>query len=86
LEKRNGLSFALYDLDHSKSIFSEIEKNTIHFGFNKRPLKPTTLSGAMFQDQWYVPQAKVGCSLYKRCPRSLFMADTKGTGGPLRWY
>jgi hypothetical protein len=22
-----------------------------------------------------------GCSLYKRCPRPLFMADTKGTGG-----
>jgi iron complex transport system substrate-binding protein len=45
----------------------------------KRPLKPTTLSGA-FQDQWYVPQGESWAALYKRCPRRLFMAD-KGTGG-----
>jgi iron complex transport system substrate-binding protein len=61
LEKPNGLSFgALYGLDSkANSVFSEIERIQRYFGFSqKSDTKTNSLSGAMFQDQWYVPQGE----------------------------
>jgi iron complex transport system substrate-binding protein len=76
---------ALYGLDHkANSIFSEIEKeyNTTLALAKKATKKPTTLSGAMFQDQWYVPQGESWAALFIKDAHALYLwADTKGTGG-----
>lgn len=75
---------ALYGLDSkANNIFSEIEKeytNTLALA-KKATSKPTVLSGAMFQDQWYVPQGESWASLFLKDAQSNYLwADTKGTG------
>ena len=75
---------ALYGLDSkANTIFSEIEKeytNTLALA-KKASSKPTVLSGAMFQDQWYVPQGESWASLFLKDAQSNYLwADTKGTG------
>jgi iron complex transport system substrate-binding protein len=76
---------ALYGLDSkANSIFSEIEKeyNTTLALAKKATKKPTALSGAMFQDQWYVPQGESWASLFLKDAQANYLwADTKGTGG-----
>jgi iron complex transport system substrate-binding protein len=76
---------ALYGLDYkANSIFSEIEKeyNTTLALAKKATEKPTILSGAMFQDQWYVPQGESWASLFLKDAHAHYLwADTKGTGG-----
>ena len=75
---------ALYGLDSkANTIFSEIEKeynNTLSLA-KKAKLKPTVLSGSMFQDQWYVPQGQSWASLFLKDAQSDYLwAATKGTG------
>jgi iron complex transport system substrate-binding protein len=76
---------ALYGLDSkANSIFSEIEKeyNATLALAKKASKKPTALSGAMFQDQWYVPQGESWASLFLKDAHANYLwADTKGTGG-----
>jgi iron complex transport system substrate-binding protein len=76
---------ALYGLDSkANSIFSKIEKeyNTTLALAKKATKKPTALSGAMFQDQWYVPQGESWASLFLKDAQANYLwADTKGTGG-----
>jgi iron complex transport system substrate-binding protein len=76
---------ALYGLDSKANlIFSEIEKeyNTTLALAKKASKKPTVLSGAMFQDQWYVPQGESWASLFLKDAHADYLwADTKGTGG-----
>ena len=75
---------ALYGLDSKAStIFSEIKKeytNTLALA-KKATLKPTVLSGAMFQDQWYVPQGDSWAALFLKDAHANYLwADSKGTG------
>ena len=75
---------ALYGLDsRAKTIFSKIEKeykNTLALA-NKATSKPTVLSGAMFQDQWYVPQGDSWAALFLKDANSNYLwADSKGIG------
>ncbi|TDD75255.1 ABC transporter substrate-binding protein [Flavobacterium caseinilyticum] len=75
---------ALYGLDSkANTIFSEIEKeytNTLALA-KKATSKPNVLSGAMFQDQWYVPQGDSWAALFLKDAHSNYLwADTKGTG------
>ncbi|EIA10554.1 ABC transporter substrate-binding protein [Flavobacterium frigoris] len=76
---------ALYGLDSkANSIFSDIEKeyNTTLALAKKVTKKPTVLSGAMFQDQWYVPQGESWASLFLKDAQADYLwSDTKGTGG-----
>ncbi|MFM2369637.1 MAG: hypothetical protein RL619_1947 [Bacteroidota bacterium] len=75
---------ALYGLDSkANTIFSEIEKeytNTLALA-KKATSKPTVLSGAMFQDQWYVPQGESWASIFLKDAQSNYLwSDSKGTG------
>lgn len=75
---------ALYGLDSkANTLFSEIEKeykNTLALA-QKATRKPTVLSGAMFQDQWYVPQGKSWASLFLKDAQANYLwADSIGTG------
>ncbi|HLF53451.1 ABC transporter substrate-binding protein [Flavobacterium sp.] len=75
---------ALYGLDSkANTVFSEIKKeytNTLALA-KKAMTKPTVLSGAMFQDQWYVPQGESWASLFLKDAESNYLwADSKGTG------
>lgn len=75
---------ALYGLDSkANTVFSEIEKeytNTLALA-KKAIKKPTVMSGAMFQDQWYVPQGESWASLFLKDAKSNYLwADSKGTG------
>jgi iron complex transport system substrate-binding protein len=76
---------ALYGLDSKANlIFSEIEKeyNATLALAKKASKKPTVLSGALFQDQWYVPQGESWASLFLKDAHADYLwADTKGTGG-----
>jgi len=76
---------ALYGLDSkANSIFSDIEKeyNATLALAKKVTKKPTVLSGAMFQDQWYVPQGESWASLFLKDAQADYLwGDTKGTGG-----
>jgi iron complex transport system substrate-binding protein len=78
LEKAEWIKFSAHCMvsHKSKSIFSEIEKNTIPLALAKRPLKPTTLSGAMFQDQWYVPQGESWAALFIKDAHALYLWQT----------
>ncbi|MFV8442643.1 ABC transporter substrate-binding protein [Flavobacterium sp. LB2P44] len=74
----------LYGLNtKANSVFSKIEteyKNTLVL-VKKAVSKPTVLSGAMFQDQWYVPQGESWASLFLKDAQSNYLwAQTKGTG------
>ena len=75
---------ALYGLDaKAKTIFSTIEKeyqNTLALA-QKAKQKPTVLSGAMYQDQWFVPQGESWMALFLKEAQSNYLwANTKGTG------
>lgn len=76
---------ALYGLDSkANSIFSGIEKeyNATLALAKKAAKKPTVLAGAMFQDQWYVPQGESWAALFLKDAHADYLwADTKGTGG-----
>ena len=75
---------ALYGLDSkANAIFSEIEKgyNSTLALTKKTTSKPTVLCGAMYQQQWYVPQGESWASLFLKDVQSNYLwADTKGTG------
>ncbi len=76
---------ALYGLDSkANAVFSEIEKeykNTLALA-KKVTSKPTVLSGAMYQGQWYVPQGESWAALFLNDAQSDYLwKNTKGTGG-----
>jgi iron complex transport system substrate-binding protein len=75
---------ALYGLDSkANTIFSEIEKeyNLTLTLAKKVASKPTVLCGAMYQEQWYVPQGESWASLFLKDAQSNYLwADTKGNG------
>ncbi|MFD2603275.1 ABC transporter substrate-binding protein [Flavobacterium suzhouense] len=75
---------ALYDQeDKADKLFADIEK-----GYNealvlakKATSKPTVLSGAMFQDHWYLPQGGSWAALFLKDAKSDYLwADSEGTG------
>ncbi len=75
---------ALYGLDaKANTLFSEIEneyKNTLTL-VGKATHKPTVLSGAMLQDQWYVPQGESWASLFLKDAQANYLwSNSKGTG------
>jgi iron complex transport system substrate-binding protein len=75
---------ALYGLDaKADAVFSEIEKEykaTLALA-QKTITKPTVLSGAMYQEQWYVPQGESWAALFLKDAQSQYLwADTEGTG------
>jgi iron complex transport system substrate-binding protein len=75
---------ALYGLDaKAKAIFSNIEKEyqTTLALAKKAKQKPTVLSGAMYQDQWFVPQGESWMALFLKEAQSNYLwANTTGTG------
>jgi len=75
---------ALYGLDaKANTVFSEIEAayNTTLALAKKATTKPTVLSGAMYQEQWYVPQGESWAALFLKDAQSNYLwANTKGTG------
>lgn len=75
---------ALYGLDSkANAIFSEIEKEYMETLVlaKKATTQPTVLSGAMYQEQWYVPQGESWAALFLKDAQSHYLwADTKGTG------
>lgn len=76
---------ALYGLDFkANSIFSGIEKSynkTLALA-KKATTKPTVLCGAMYQEQWYVPQGESWAALFLKDAKSNYLwANSRGTGG-----
>ena len=75
---------ALYGLDSkANTIFSEIEEayNSTLALANKATSRPTFLCGAMYQENWYVPQGESWASLFLKDAKSHYLwAETKGTG------
>ncbi len=75
---------ALYGLDSkANTIFSNIVKeyNSTLALAQKVTQKPTVLCGAMYQDQWYVPQGESWAALFLKDAQSQYLwADTKGNG------
>lgn len=75
---------ALYGLDaKAETIFTSIEKEyqTILALAKKTTYKPTVLSGAMYQDQWFVPQGESWMALFLKESQSNYLwANTTGTG------
>ena len=75
---------ALYGLDaKANTLFNTIEnnyKNALALAENTTQ-KPTVLSGAMFQDQWYVPQGESWVSVFLKDAKSNYLwKETKGSG------
>lgn len=75
---------ALYGLDtKANTLFITIEnnyKNALALA-EKTTQKPTVLSGAMFQDQWYVPQGESWVSVFLKDAKSDYLwKDSKGFG------
>ncbi|WP_233589478.1 ABC transporter substrate-binding protein, partial [Flavobacterium bomense] len=75
---------ALYGLDSkADAIFEKIEKEyktTLELA-KKATTKPTVLSGAMYQEQWYVPQGESWAALFLKDAKSQYLwANTKGNG------
>ena len=75
---------ALYGLDaKANALFTTIEnnyKNALALA-EKTTQKPTVLSGAMFQDQWYVPQGESWVSVFLKDAKSNYLwKETKGFG------
>lgn len=75
---------ALYGLDaKANALFTTIEnnyKNALALT-EKTTQKPTVLSGAMFQDQWYVPQGESWVSVFLKDAKSDYLwKDSKGFG------
>jgi iron complex transport system substrate-binding protein len=55
-----------------------------YFGFSQKNKNQQFLSGAMFQDQWYVPQGESwSFSISKDAQADYLWRDTKGTGASL---
>jgi hypothetical protein len=52
---------ALYGLEakETNTVF-QLKKNITTLAFVKATIKPTILYGALYQQQWYVPRARVG--------------------------
>ena len=75
---------ALYNLDDvANSIFKSIEQNyTTALDLAKKTTSiPTVLSGAMYQDQWYVPQGESWASLFLKDAKANYLwNNTKGIG------
>lgn len=75
---------ALYGMDaKAKTIFTSIEKeyHTTLALAKKATYKPTVMSGAMYQDQWFVPQGESWMALFLKESQSNYLwASTKGTG------
>ena len=75
---------ALYGLDSkANTIFSEIEEayNSTLALAKKATSRPTVLCGAMYQENWYVPQGESWASLFLKDAKSNYLwAETKGTG------
>lgn len=74
----------LYDQeDKADKLFADIEK-----GYKealtlaeKATTKPTVLGGAMFQDQWYLPQGGSWAALFLKDAKANYLwADAEGTG------
>jgi iron complex transport system substrate-binding protein len=77
LEKPNGLSFgALYGLipRRIQSLAKLKEYNATLA--KKSDTKPTVLSGAMFQDQWYVPQGE-SLALFLKDAQAIIYGETR---------
>ena len=74
----------LYGLDSkANAIFTGIEKdyNSTLALAKKATSKPTVLSGAMYQQQWYVPQGESWAALFMKDAQSNYLwAESKGTG------
>jgi len=75
---------ALYGLESkADSIFSNIEKdynNTLKI-VKKATIKPTVLSGAMFENQWYLPQGESwGSVMITQAGGNYLWKDSKGSG------
>lgn len=75
---------ALYGLESkADSIFSNIEKdyNTTLEIAKKATTKPTVLSGAMFENQWYLPQGESwGSVMIAQAGGNYLWKDSKGSG------
>jgi len=75
---------AIYGLDSkANTIFSEIVAtyNSTLALAKKATTKPTVLSGAMYQEQWYVPQGESWAALFLKDAQSQYLwSKTKGTG------
>jgi len=75
---------ALYGLDaKANTLFTTIENNykSALALTEKTNQKPTVLSGAMFQDQWYVPQGESWVSVFLKDAKSDYLwKETKGFG------
>jgi iron complex transport system substrate-binding protein len=75
---------ALYGLDYkANAIFSKIEKeyNSTLALAKKAITRPTVLSGAMYQEIWYVPQGESWAALFLKEAQSNYLwSETKGTG------
>jgi iron complex transport system substrate-binding protein len=74
---------ALYGLDSkANAIFNTIKKeysNTLKLA-KKAKLRPTVLSGAMYEGQWYVPQGESWAALFLKDSKSNYLwSNTKGT-------
>jgi len=75
---------ALYGMDDkAKELFSKIEKdyNDALALARKVSAKPTAMAGALYQDQWYMPQGgSWGALFLKDAGANYLWADTEGTG------
>ena len=75
---------ALYDLNtKANTLFNSIESNynSALALAKKTTVKPTVLSGAMYQDQWYVPQGESWASLFLKDAKANYLwKDSKGFG------
>ena len=75
---------ALYNLNSkANSIFTSIETNYNNaLALTKKTtFKPTVLSGAMYQDQWYVPQGQSWVSLFLKDAKANYLwSETRGFG------
>jgi iron complex transport system substrate-binding protein len=75
---------ALYDLNtKANTLFNSIESNynSALALAKKTTVKPTVLSGAMYQDQWYVPQGESWASLFLMDAKANYLwKDSKGFG------
>ena len=75
---------ALYDKNNeAKALFSIIEKeyNATKLLVSKIKNRPTTMAGAMYQDQWFMPKGDSwGCYFLKDAKANYLWSDTKGSG------
>ena len=75
---------ALYDLNtKANTLFNSIESNynSALALAKKTTVKPTVLSGAIYQDQWYVPQGESWASLFLKDAKANYLwKDSKGFG------